>query len=108
MVGHKCRLTWHGLDALGMIEQAFVLVGAIRAYDLIFLGDQLGPRDRHLDRGQARIARVGRIVDQAGRLNQVLGRQTPSVGTGAPHRAMFGHGDRLAQFGGMQGGGKGS
>ncbi len=90
-----------------MIEQALVFVGAILLDDLIFLGNQFCPLNRHLHRGQARIARVSGIVDQAGRLDQILGRQTPPVGTGASHRALFGHRDRLAQFGGMDGSGKG-
>ena len=50
---------------------------------------------------------MGGLVNKAGGLDQILGRQAPTIGAGAAYRAIFGHGDGFAQFGCMQGRGKG-
>ncbi|OLB43375.1 MAG: hypothetical protein AUH05_06055 [Ktedonobacter sp. 13_2_20CM_53_11] len=75
--------------------------------DLILLGHQLRPTERHVDRGEARIAWVGGIVDQAGCFNQVLGGQAAPVDTGAAQGAPLGHHGRFAQLLCMDGSGEG-
>ncbi len=107
MVGEQSYLTGHDLDTLRLIEQALVLVGAVLLNDLVFLGDECCPVDRHLHRGKARIAWVGGIVDQPRRLDQVLGGQAAPVGAGASDCAKFGHHGGLAKLSGVQGRGKG-
>src|SRR5256886_7548680 len=52
----------------------------------------------HVDRGEARIAWGGGIVDQAGCFNQVLGGQAAPVDTGAAQGAPLGHHGRFAQL----------
>ncbi len=92
---------------VGIIEQALVLVGAIFLNDLILLGHQFRPTERYVDRGEARIAWVDGIVDQAGRLDQVLGGQAAPVGAGTPDRTKFGHDGAFSEFGSVQRRGKG-
>src|SRR5260221_6605222 len=89
MVRNQARLAGDYLHMVGIIEQALVLVGAVFLNDLILLGHQLRPTERHVDRGEARILWVGGIVDQAGRLDQVLGRGTTPVCAATPDRAKF-------------------
>ncbi len=107
VVGEQPCLAGDALDVLRLIEQALILVGAVLLDDLIFLGHQLRPTDRHAHRGEARIAGMGGIVDQTGRLNQVFGGQAAPVGAGASDGAEFGHDGAFAEFGGVQGRGKG-
>jgi len=107
VVGKKSCLTRHDLNAFGIIEQALVLVRAVFLNDLVFLGDQFRPTDRHMHRRQARIARMGGIVDEVGGLDQVLGGQAPPIGSGTADRAKFGHDGAFAEFGSMERRGKG-
>ncbi len=107
MVRNQARLAGDHLHMVGIIEQALVLVGAVLLDNLILLGHQLRPTERHVDRGEARIAWVGGIVYQTGRLDQVLGWQAAPVGASAPDRAKFGHHGAFAKLGSVQRSGKG-
>jgi hypothetical protein len=88
-------------------QQALVLVRAVFLNDLVFLGDQFRPTDRHMHRRQARIAGMGGIVDEVGGIDQVLGGQAPPIGSGTADRAKFGHDGAFAEFGSMERRGKG-
>ena len=107
VVGKQPCLSGYELDVLGIIKQALILVGAVFLDNLIFLCDEFRPIDRHMHRGQARIAGMGSIIDEMGRFDQVLGGQAAPVGAGAPDRAKFGHHGAFAKFGSVQRRGKG-
>ncbi len=72
--------------------------------DLILLGDERRKIDAQVCRREAWIAGVGGIVDETGRLDQVLGGQAAPVDAGAPQSTPLGHHRCFAQVFGMNGG----
>ena len=89
------------LDAFWVVEETLVLVGAVLPNDRIFLGYHLRPVDGQVNGRQAWVARMGSIINQTSGFDQILGGETAPVGAGSSDGALFGHGDRFAQFGGV-------
>jgi len=108
----ECHLPWHDLNGrltflIRVVNDAGVVLITVLVDDLILLGDERREIHVQVCRSEARIARMGGIVDQTGRLDQVLGGQASAVDTGAAQGAPLGHHRRFAQVLGMDGSGEG-
>src|SRR5712692_1682851 len=107
------HLPWHDLNGrltclICVVNDALVVLITVRTDDLILLGDERREIHTETPRREPWIAGMGGIVDQTGRLDQVLGGQAAPVDTGAAQGAPLGHHRRFAQLLGMDGSGEGS
>src|SRR5258708_24309300 len=90
-----------GLDRVRvrtLAEDAGVVLIAIFGDQLIFLRDEFTEVDWQVDRREARVARVARVVDNLRRRDQILGGQATAIDAGTAQGARFGHGGRLAEI----------
>src|SRR5216684_6125550 len=106
------HLPWHDLNGrltflIRVVNDAVVVLITVLTDDLILLGDERREIHAETPRCEPWVAGMGGIVDEAGRLDQVLGGQAAPVDTGAAQGAPLGHYRRFAQFLGMDGSGEG-
>src|SRR5690349_19301893 len=97
------RPPWYDLNGkltflIRAVHDALIVLATVRTNDLVLLGDERREIDTEKPRREARIARMGGLVDQAGRLDQVLGGQAAAVDTGASEATALGHHRRFAQL----------
>ena len=94
-------------DLVGLVHEAVVFLAPVVVDGRIFLGDQRAEIGAQIDRLEAGIARVPRVVGELGGLNEVLRGEAAAIDAGTADSAVLGHRDRLAQLGGAQRGGEG-
>src|SRR6266851_5498000 len=84
-------------------DNALILLVPVIGDDFVLLADELRKVEAKPRRFDSWIARIGGVVDDAGRRNQVFRRQTSPVHAGAAERAVLSHRGRFAEFGGSDG-----
>ena len=87
-------------------DETLVFALAVIVHQIVFLLDERDEIELHRRRTQSWVARVSGVVQQLGRLDQVLRGQAPAVHARAAQRALLGHDHRLPQFLRAQGGGE--
>src|SRR2546427_13303989 len=106
------HLPWHDLNGrltclIRVVNDAVVMLITVRTDDLILLGDERREIHAETPRGEPWVAGMGSIVNETGRLDQVLGGQAAPVDTGTAQGASLGHHRRFAQLLGMNGSSEG-
>jgi hypothetical protein len=96
VVVQELRMT--RFDAELATNQAFVFLFAIAMNHVVFLCDQFTKIELHLRRGEARIARIPRIMNDFRRLDQILRGHAAAVDARAAGHAFLGHHRGFAKF----------
>src|SRR5215469_837080 len=90
------HLPWHDLNGrltflIRVVNDTSVVLIPVLTDDLILLGDERREINAETPRREPWVAGMGCIVNEAGRLDQVLGGQAAPVDTGAAQGAPLDH-----------------